>query len=188
VARGARRRAGDTGEYATYASGSQTRTEQALEEPAAALCSCEVFRELVKLITGHRSFLSSRLLAYIHHASGVRCSHDEFPLVEPLASFPTWDCATVPFRLLPRDGSGTRREIGEVDQSVEANAMVLQTTRPDPSRIGFTGSCAGAAADARATRQDGTFHCTGPHAAHQDRSPHSLIPLYIVPVYIWCTA
>jgi hypothetical protein len=118
-------RAGDTGEYGTYASGSKTRTEQALEEPAAALGPCEVFRELVKLIASHRSFLSSCLLACIHHVNGMRCPHAEFPLVEPFTSFPTRDQATVRFWLPPSDGGGTRREIGEVDQRVAANAMAL---------------------------------------------------------------
>src|SRR5947209_7631302 len=132
-ARRARGGAGDTGEYGTYASGSKTRTQQALEEPAAALGPCEVFRELVKLIAGHRSFLSSCLLVCMHHANGVRCSDGGFPLAgQPLTSFPTRGQATVPFWLLPRDGSGTRREIGEVAQRVEANAMAFTDDEPRP--------------------------------------------------------
>src|SRR5437868_3303685 len=79
--------AGDTGEYGAYANGSKTRTEQALEEPAAALGPCEVFGELVKLIASHDSCLSSCLLGCIHHANGVRCSHAEFPLIGPFTSF-----------------------------------------------------------------------------------------------------
>jgi hypothetical protein len=65
--------------------------------------------------------------------------------------------------------------------------MALTDDKTRSESDGFTGSCAGGAADARAIRQDGAFHCTSAHIAHQDYVPHSLIPLYIEPVYIWCT-